>query len=199
MFFLTWMLSSTTSWASEPSSPSDEAGHGQSTWTVAIEAIPWTAAVEEIGVDQRPRRVLRIDGPLDEIARPDEKAYRAEVGVDNVAFVVEGRLPYQRTMIWSGPVRKPATRNPYVYFCLRYRARGIERSYAPVEILSVAGRDPDDKPASLALLTVAQVLNDNRWHVVVGKKPIPFAVDTLRVKVTTIDRVKCNGTCRSSQ
>lgn len=183
-FLLTWTLPGTMGWAGERSSPSDEGGHGQSTWTVAIDAIPWTAAVEEIGAEQRPRRILRLDGPPDGATRPDQKAYRAELRDGNVAFEVMGKLPYARTMIWSGAVQTPAPRSPHAYYCLRYRACGIERSHAPVGVLSVAGRGPDDKPTSLALLTVAQVLNDNRWHVVVGKKAISFPIDTLRVQVT---------------
>ncbi|NQT11751.1 MAG: hypothetical protein HQ582_03315, partial [Planctomycetes bacterium] len=182
---LTLTLSSATGWAGEPAATSDEAGHPQATWTVAIDAIPWTAAVNEVGADQRPRPVLRIDGPAADATPSDEKAYRAEAGDGSVAFEVVGKLPYPRTMIWSGAVRAPAPQDPYTYFYLRYRARGIERSHAPVGVLSVAGRDPEDKPASLPLLTVAQVLNDNRWHVAVGKKPISFPIDTLRVRVTT--------------
>ena len=49
-FLLTWAAPSILAWTGEPSSPSDEAGHRRSAWTVAIDAIPWTAAVEEVGV-----------------------------------------------------------------------------------------------------------------------------------------------------
>jgi len=184
-FLLTLASPCTAGWAGEPTSPSDDAGHGQSNWTVAVDAIPWTAAVEEVGADQRPRRLHRIDGPPDDAIRSGQEAHRAEARDDSVAFEVIGQLPYPRTMIWCGAVPKPAPRGPVAYYCLRYRARGIERSHAPVGVISVAGRGSDEKMTSLALLTVAQVLNDDRWHVVFGKRTIPFPIDTLRVEVTT--------------
>ncbi len=184
-FLWTWAPVDTVGWAGEPTAPSDGAAQGPSRWTVALDAIPWTAAVEEVGADRRPRPVVRLDGQANDSTRPEEKAYLAEARDGRVAFEVVGRLPSPRAMVWRGTVRAPAPHGPYAYYRLRYRARGIERSRAPVGVVSVAERGGDGEPASLALLTVDQVLNDDRWHVAVGKKAVDFPVETLRVEVAT--------------
>ena len=113
-------------------------------------------------------------------------AYQIKLG-DTVSFEVCGDVPYQGSMIWSATLPSPISTGPETYYCLRYRARGIERSYSPVPILAVTGKDADGKAASQPLLAVDQILNDNRWHTVVGKKSLSFSADALRVRVTTSD------------
>ena len=184
-FLLMWTLPGVTAWAGEPFPPSDEAGQKRASWQVAIDATHWAPVVDEVNADQRPQQVLWLDGPADDSMRRGQKPYRAEIRDGNVAFEVEGRLPYPRTMIWSADVRKQASCGPCSHFCLRYRAKGIERSHQPVGVLSVTGQMPGDKPASVALLTVAQIFNDDRWHQVVGKTSTRFSPDTLQVRVTT--------------
>ncbi len=151
---------------------------------VQVASLSWEPVVDQVKPAQMPQRQIRLDGPPAERVAPRDPAYRAEVVDGTVAFEVEGNLPYQRTMIWTGGVEGGAS---FAYYCFHYRAQGIERSYSPESILAVTGRDGEGKAVSQSLLTVDQVLNDNRWHVVVGKRPIDFAVDALRVQLTTSD------------
>ena len=151
---------------------------------IQVASLGWSAVPDEVNPTQLPRQKTRFDGPPNKDVTSSKPAYQVKCG-DTAAFEVCGDVPRQGSMIWSTVLPVPVSPNPETYYCLRYRARGIERSYSPVPVLAVTGKDAEGKPASQPLLTVDQVLNDNRWHTIVGKKPFAFSVQALRVQVTT--------------
>lgn len=167
--------------------PCAEAQDSEAPRDIQVGSLPWQPAIDQVSPDQLPARKTRLDGPPTEVPALARPAYRTKLDNDIATFEVEGDLPFQRTMIWSANLEPPTLPQSTGYYCLRYRAQGIERSHSPVPILKVTGKDSGGKPQSHPLLTVDQVLNDNRWHTVVGKRTFDFAIDSLEVRLSTSD------------
>jgi hypothetical protein len=153
-----------------------------------VASLPWKPVAEQVKPDQMPCSKIRLDGPPTDVPPSNGLAYRAVADGSTVAFEVDGVLPSQRTMIWQAEVETPVAGSPHDYYVLRYRARGIERSHSPVTVLAALGSSGDAKTL-LPLLTADQVINDDRWHVVVGKKALELPIGALQVQVTTGDRL----------
>lgn len=156
--------------------------------SIFLSDVQWRAEIERVSSEQRPRRLRYLDGPASQAAPADDSsAYRIKKMGTSVAFEVGGRLSERRTMIWSAAVntsRKPGTCR---YYSFRYRARGIERSHPPTTVLAATGTDGEGKAVATPLVTADQILNDDCWHFLVGKKEITFPIDGLQVQVTTTD------------
>lgn len=140
----------------------------------------WQAQPEQVRPAELPRMMKVYDGPE---ARVSPAApYSVSAGAFSIA---DGRTASLRTMIWTRPLPQ-ADLSRCHYFLLTYRTVGLARSYAPLNAVAIVGQGADGKEMTVPLLPVAEVLNDNLWHTVVGKATFP-AGGTLRVQVGTKD------------
>ena len=149
-------------------------------------SIRWQPALDEVPSAQMPRHATRVDGLPGETAILETPAYRMELGDRCVAFEVDGRTSSQRTMVWQGRFNSTLSGE---YFSFRYRARGIERSNSPRAVLEASGEDAAGQLVSEPFLTVEQVVNDARWHTVIGKRTKDFPINAFRIQVTTSDSI----------
>ena len=155
------------------------------TWEIPIRTAVFSAQPDEISPAQKPQSILVVDGPQAAPPRPRAPSWSVRQNRKGVSFEVIGQIGAMRAMNWSTPL---AGTDPgrYSYYVLRYRVRGIARSYQPFGAVSVEG-EREGKAASVILLDAAEARNDNRWHTVVGKLSVPTICRELRVRLTTLD------------
>ncbi len=102
------------------------------------------------------------------------------------AFEVTGRTPDRITKKWTLNLT-PKKTNSFQYYILRYKAKGICRDDSKYGIVSLSGKDNSGNLVSVKLIDCTQVINDDRWHVVIGSKQSDFTADTIQIDVGTID------------
>lgn len=134
-----------------------------------------------------PRALQVFDGPADGPARDVPAAY----GVtheprDSWQFSVRGEAPQLRSMVWTAPLAA-GDLSAARCFALRYRALGLARSHAPRPVVALVEKDASGKETLSPLLDSAEVYNDDLWHVVIGRRPMPPTATALRVQVSTED------------
>ena len=165
--------------------PDVQGESGSVPWTIPLAELSFQAASGEVAATQQPRSIHRLDGPAGDIPSVDPPSYRIDRTTGPAAFELTGRISQRRTMVWLAAVAKREI-GGYSYCRIRYRARGVAREYAAASIVSLGGKDRDGKQAQLALLDVAEVINDGRWHEVVLKKRMDMSAELLRVRLSTL-------------
>jgi hypothetical protein len=105
---------------------------------------------------------------------------------EGAVFEVVNQVPNRKIMKWVLAL-KPQDARSFQYYKLRYKAKGLYRDYNNFSVVSLSGKDASGKVISEKLIDCSQIINDDQWHVMVGKKRISFTVDGLEVEVNTID------------
>ncbi|NCQ31003.1 MAG: hypothetical protein COZ06_13065 [Armatimonadetes bacterium CG_4_10_14_3_um_filter_66_18] len=150
---------------------------------VPLDITGWQEQLQEVRPAELPKLLKVHDWPE---RQPQGPAYAVSGEPDNLLFAIaDQRSPALRTMVWTRSL-PPANLSGWGFFLLTYRACGVARSHAPLNAVAVVGKGVDGKELTTPLLPVAEVLNDDRWHRVLGKVALP-ASGTLRVQLGTRD------------
>lgn len=181
---LTWLAIGAMALAAPAPGGAQEAGTPMHI-SVPLQAEGWQALPDQVRPGELPRMVREYRGP--EAALPEGEPYGVAQAEDGVEFrITSNDPPYAlRTMVWTRPL-PPDDLTRCTYFLLTYRAEGIARSHAPLSAVSVVGPDSGGKEMTSPLLPVAEIINDDLWHTVVGKASPPRG-GALRVQVGTTD------------
>ncbi len=142
---------------------------------------------DTIRPDQQPRVRDQMGGQA--IAAPSEgmatPAYSAHKDGRAWVFRIAGSVPDVRSMCWRCTVaRQDAARLPY--YVLRYRAKGERRDYHPLAVVAVGGAAAKGQTVTVPLLDCSEVINDDRWHVILGQMSTAITVDTIEVQLSTV-------------
>lgn len=181
------VLSLFTLWLSQPASAEDTAAQAVApqAWSIPLAPEAFKAAADAPGgsraLDSRVIGIVTQQAGV-KIADPISVS-RSE---ESLAFTVQGRVPELQTMRWTMDVAEPVA-GAYRYYLIRYKARGINRDYTRSPVLTVSGKNAAGEAVSQSLIDCTQVINDDRWHVMIGKADIGFRVDTVTVQVQTTD------------
>ena len=151
---------------------------------VMLDAALWRPLPGEVRAAELPVHLTVFDGAKAEV--PSTPPHSVRQTDEGILFEIVGRVTTTRSMKWATDVT-PLDLSRSSYYVLRYRARGIERTYSPVEVVTVSGKDGQGKAGSAVLLSGLAVFNDARWHTVIGRMVAPFTAEALRVQVTTTD------------
>ncbi len=149
-------------------------------------ATAWQPAPELVRPGERPTVVQLIDGPAPGPPESPSVAWSARLAGEAWRFEVTGRVPRLAGMVWSA-ARSAEDLSAKPYYRLEYRAHGLARSYAPLAVVAVAGTDAQGQAVEIGLLDAGEVLNDGRWHTVIGRRPLALRAATLRTRVFTRD------------
>ncbi|NOX56069.1 MAG: hypothetical protein GXP27_16835 [Planctomycetes bacterium] len=140
----------------------------------------FVAVPEQVSAAERPRR---LEGRG---VKATEPAYSVHQGEHGFVFRVQGQVPHVRAMRWRSSVAHRDL-SSVRYYVLRYRARGLRREYKPFAVIALVGPDAAGKRTTVPLLDCSQVINDGRWHVVVGKAAFSAKGASIEVEVRTSD------------
>ena len=72
------------------------------------------------------------------------------------------------------------------YYVLRYRAKGERRDYHPLAVVAVSGAAAKGQTVTVPLLDCSEVINDDRWHVILGKMATAITVNAMEVQLSTV-------------
>jgi Domain of unknown function (DUF6259) len=161
------------------SSPSDdEAG----IWIVPLDVGLWKAMPHHIRTSEVPSR---LTGMISHEKTLQTSAYSSRKHGKDLLFEVTGFVTKRRTMKWTCEVGDKDL-SEFNYFVIRYKATGIRRGHTPYPVISVAGSDTStEKVVYETLLNCANVINDDRWHVVIVKKQLNLKADTIQLELST--------------
>ena len=145
------------------------------------------ATPDKVRTEQQPRLWDQLGSRTNEGARQDAttNGYSARKSGGTWIFRIAGNVPEIRTMCWQHVIFQ-ADAGKGTYYLLRYRARGQRRNYQPLAVLAISGVDGKGKAATAPLLDASEVINDDRWHVVLGKVAAPITVKSIEAQLSTV-------------
>lgn len=176
-------------WLSQPAGAEDTATQAVAplAWSIPLAPEAFKAAADAPGgsraLDSRVIGIVTQQAGV-KIADPISVS-RSE---ESLVFTVRGRVPELQTMRWTMDVSEPVA-GAYRYYLIRYKAHGINRDYTNSPVLAVSGKNAAGEAVTQSLINCTQVINDDRWHVMIGKADIGFQVDAVTVQVQTTDSV----------
>ena len=100
-------------------------------------------------------------------------------------FYLRGEVTQRRSMRWKASLPKTQVGARSQYFQVRFRAEGVSRTHDVYPVVEIAGRDDGGKPGTANLINCHGVINDGRWHVLMGKLTSSLTPDEVRVQITT--------------
>jgi hypothetical protein len=136
-----------------------------------------------------PAPTLYVDSTKVSSAAPTTKnaSFDAVVSADGSEFRLRGEAGEKRSMRWRGSLPAPQTisntGNPV--YLLRYQASGIQREVAAYPVVQLSGKDNLEKPGTIRLLDCHAVINDGRWHTLIGKLTPGFSAEEVQVHLAT--------------
>jgi hypothetical protein len=150
------------------------------------QASDFQAIPGKIRAEQRPRSWDQLGSRTAEARQGSAThGYFARRNGDIWTFQVTGDVPEIRAMRWEHVLLRPdAAAGPYYVF--RYRARGQRRNYQPLAVLALGGADGKGKAVTVPLLDASEVINDDRWHVVLGKMAATITAKSIEVQLSTV-------------
>jgi Domain of unknown function (DUF6259) len=156
-------------------------------WVVPVDAMSWKAVPAKVRTHELPNRLTGISS---EEKVQQTSLYSVTKMGKGTSFEVVGNVSERRSMKWAVDL-EPKALKPFNYYVLRYKAEGIRRSHERFAVLSVSGDDESFGDGAVTLLADSQVINDGKWHVLIGKKQINFMATTLNVELSTTN-TKCS-------
>jgi Domain of unknown function (DUF6259) len=148
-------------------------------WTITLDTETWSAVCNENYTKEVYSRLL--DKVSVEQFRPST-SFSLTKHDDVLTFGVGGHFPQQRGTRWLSKLHKYTT-SKFHYYAIRYKATGIRRDNRIYPIVSINISDTTSLVINDSLLNSSQILNDDIWHVVIGKKFLSAPIDSLQVEV----------------
>lgn len=100
-------------------------------------------------------------------------------------FEVVGSVTKERTAKWVTDL--PEDFKSSLYYAVKYKATGIRRSTSRYPVVSIIGKDDSSKKVTESLINCAQVINDGKIHVLIGKTQSGFNAEKIQIEVSTKD------------
>jgi hypothetical protein len=144
------------------------------------------ATPDKIRAEQQPRLRDQMSGQTTEASRQRSatNAYSAHKNGRAWVFRIAGSVPEIRAMRWQQRVARRDTA-AWSYYLLRYRAEGQRRDYNPLAVVALSGVGAKGQAVTVPLLDCSEVINDDCWHVIVGKMATAISVDSIEVQLST--------------
>jgi len=166
----------------EPAGSDDAAA----AWKVSLEPENFRAVLQGVKEEALDSRVIGVVSNRKAVEQTASNSV-GKLG-DGCVFEVAGRVPDRRTMKWVLDI-PPQDAKSFQYYMFRYKAKGIFRDYTKYGVVALSGKDDSGKAASEKLIDCSQVVNDDKWHTVVGKRQIAFPADSVAIEINTNDSV----------
>lgn len=157
------------------------AAYGESggDWFAPIDAKLWQVNLQKIRKEQLPNRLT--DAISEQVELKQAPAYSVKSFGKESGFEIVGRAPEIKTMKWVNSFA-PRNLQPFNYYVIRYRARGIRRSHNKYAVLSISGGGKSEK-----LIDCTQVICDGKSHSIIAKKNFDFTAEQIQLELSTTD------------
>jgi len=145
------------------------------------------ATPDKIRAEQQPRLTDQMGGQTAERSRQSSatNAYAAHKDGRAWIFRIAGSVPEIRAMRWQHLMgRQDAAAGPY--YVLRYRAKGQRRDYHPLAVLALGGTGAKGQAVTAPLLDSSEVINDDHWHIILGKMATGISIKSIEVQLSTV-------------
>lgn len=152
-------------------------------WEADWASIDWSANVEATPPSERPRHLLLVDG--ESTLGGDGPLQEVSVGDGRVSFALTGEAGRPRSMSWTGRLREPVSTAQCRYALLRFRARGIRRTYDVRPLVLLQGINDKTSSNDVTLLEANMALNDELAHTVLKPLPEGFTLEQIKVWILT--------------
>ena len=127
----------------------------------------WKALAAQIPTERRPARF-------------------EATAADGLLFALEGELAQPKSMRWERTWNGGGI-PPDGFFLLEYQARWLWRKRPATDVIALASRQADGKPATTSLVQVPDLVDDGTWHRLVIRRTWPTVADKLRVMLDSVD------------
>lgn len=141
---------------------------------------------DKIRAEQQPRLTDQMGGQTTGSSRQSSatNAYSAHRDGWTWVFRIAGSVPEIHAMRWQHLIGRADTAGPY--YVLRDRAKGQRRDYNPLAVLAVSRIGDNGQAVTVPLLNSSEVINDDRWHTILGKMSAAIPINSIEVQLSTV-------------
>ena len=168
-----------SAWLDRPLAGAEAPSH----WRAAWSEIKWRDNTAAIPQAERPRRLLLVDGEVEQAAGPPLQ--RAALEEEGMSFTLTGEAGKPRKMSWTGHLAKPISTDNCRFALLTFRAEGVRLAPNVRPLVVLHGVNDRTAESAVTLLEVNMAMNDGLSHTLLKPLPAGFTFHQLKVVLPT--------------